>query len=141
MKSLKLFFLDDDSEDLELLTEVAESFGHSVTLFSTPTALFDHLELQNETPDIIFTDIFMPLINGYEIIKQLKSLEALKNIPIIIYSDKCDEKCVEKCFELGVSYHIKKARSFTWLSSAMENIFNHEWQGHVPARKAFLIQQ
>ena len=141
MKPLHMFFLDDDREDLDLVTEVAESYGHTVKLFSQPAELFDFLDLHGIAPDLIFIDIYMPRDDGYQVLERLKTFSELDNTPVVIYTGECDEICIDKCFALGTSYHIRKATSFSWLQTTLQRMFDVNWLLHVPVRNQFLLEQ
>lgn len=62
-----------------------------------------------EKPDIIYCDIVMPLIDGWQAIKLLKRNKETKDIPIIIVDNICEEKYVKKGLKLGAEKHICKA--------------------------------
>src|SRR5580765_7989186 len=44
------------------------------------------LEIASYVPDIIFTDLYMPLVDGLEFIAELKKNPLLKNIPVVVFS-------------------------------------------------------
>jgi CheY-like chemotaxis protein len=106
---------DDDQEDQQLLLQ---AFGDSFQNYS-PVSVYNGRELMDyllkrsayaddaqSTPDFIFLDINMPEKNGYEALKELKSINKLQNIPVYIFSTTCsmsDQKLLlklgaEKCY-------------------------------------------
>lgn len=62
-------------------------------------------------PDIILLDILMPKMNGFEVLKNLKSIAELKNIPVIILSNLGDRSDIEKAKELGSTDYFVKAET------------------------------
>jgi DNA-binding response OmpR family regulator len=66
----------------------------------------------SETPDIILLDILMPNVNGFEVLRQLKTQPETKNIPVVVYTNlgtsDADEKR-ELAFSLGASDYLVKA--------------------------------
>ena len=60
-----------------------------------------------ESPDVIITDIMMPIITGLDIVRKVKS-ELNLNIPIIVLSAVGLEKTVLEAFELGADDFITK---------------------------------
>ena len=46
------------------------------------------LQLNNELPDLIITDLLMPQMTGYELMKELKEQEAWSKIPVLVFSAK-----------------------------------------------------
>lgn len=61
-------------------------------------------------PDIVLTDILMPVMDGFDVIKNLKAEEATKNIPIIIMSNLGQEDHIQKGLQLGAVGYIVKSQ-------------------------------
>lgn len=53
-------------------------------------------------PDYIFTDIEMPCMDGYEFIRQVKTIDEYSRIPIIVYSSVYSTAHLDRIKELGV---------------------------------------
>jgi CheY-like chemotaxis protein len=76
-------------------------------------------------PDIIFMDVMMPVMDGYEATRRIKQLAGDQFIPIIFLSAMSDEKALSRCVEVGGDDFLAKPYSFTVLSAkltAMERI-------------------
>ncbi len=85
----KIFMLDDDRIFLELYQHFLESKGYQV--FTTDNAykyLMYGRELQ---PDVLFLDINMPLLNGWEVLQQISEDKVLSEIPAVMLSVNQDE--------------------------------------------------
>lgn len=65
--------------------------------------------LEEDTPDIIFLDILLPGMNGYEILEKLKGEERTKNIPVIILSNFGQKSEIDKGLALGAARFLIKA--------------------------------
>lgn len=64
---------------------------------------------QQQPPDLIISDILMPEMDGYEMVRQFKKLESLKNVPIIFYTATYrKEEATLLADELGVQYVLSK---------------------------------
>lgn len=61
-------------------------------------------------PNIILLDILMPELDGFEVLKIVKSEEASKNIPVLIMSNLGQEDHIQKGLELGASGYIVKSQ-------------------------------
>lgn len=66
-------------------------------------------------PDLIITDIMMPVMDGMEMCKQLRKIQSLSDIPIIMLTAKDDKITEEKSIELGVSAFVPKPFDTTML--------------------------
>ena len=61
-----------------------------------------------ERPDLILLDIVMPRMNGLEALKQLRSQEATKAIPIMMVTTRGEEENVEAGYVSGCDEYITK---------------------------------
>lgn len=61
-------------------------------------------------PDIILTDILMPEVDGFEVIRVIKNDPTLKNIPILIMSNLGQEDHIQKGLQLGALGYIVKSQ-------------------------------
>lgn len=61
-------------------------------------------------PDIVLTDILMPEMDGFEVIKTMKSEPETKDIPILIMSNLGQEDHIQKGLELGALGYIVKSQ-------------------------------
>ncbi|WP_293893704.1 response regulator [Flavobacterium sp.] len=134
-----MFFTDDDHDDLYLLKEVAESLGHTAQIFHDGHEMLAALNTETEKPDLIFLDINMPKIDGFQVLEKVRSYEDdLNAIPVIIHSGHTDDKYIEKCLELGANYYIPKAHSYNQLKSSINYALNTNWAAFKADRENFL---
>ena len=64
---------------------------------------------KSEKPDLVLLDIIMPKKDGYEVIKEMKESEEMKNIPIILLTNLGSINDIEKALELGATTYLVKA--------------------------------
>jgi CheY-like chemotaxis protein len=70
-------------------------------------------------PDLVISDIYMPILNGYQLLEQFQQDEQLHKIPVIILSAKTAEEEMNLAYQKGAACYITKPFLFT---SLHENI-------------------
>jgi CheY-like chemotaxis protein len=79
-------------------------------------------EREKIIPNVIFLDINMPQMNGWQCLSALKSDPATKEIPVIIYSTSSHERDKQIAMELGASGFITKPSNYHSLRSILTSI-------------------
>jgi two-component system, OmpR family, alkaline phosphatase synthesis response regulator PhoP len=106
MAANKILVVDDEMHIIRIVKYKLESAG-----FTVLTALNGEEALRvarEQRPALIFLDIMMPGINGYEVCSQLKNDPETKDIIIIMLSAKGQEADKIKGLEVGVDEYITK---------------------------------
>lgn len=60
------------------------------------------------TPDLILLDINLPKLNGFEVLKKIRSTVATKDIPVVMLSTSCSENDIKKCSKSHANCYISK---------------------------------
>lgn len=99
--------LADDEDDIKLIIQMfLETSGYEVI---TAYDGLDAIEKAKETkPDLILMDIMMPVIDGIEVTRQIKSLEETKHIPVVMLTAAAQSAMVERAMKAGASDYISK---------------------------------
>jgi len=63
-------------------------------------------------PGLILLDIQLPKMDGYEVLRRIKSDEQLKNIPVIMLTMTSDQREIDRCYDLGANSYIVKPVDF-----------------------------
>ncbi|MDR2576166.1 MAG: response regulator [Treponema sp.] len=101
----KIIAVDDNPENLLLLKNTLKE---SYTVFPNPSAQDMFELLEHVRPDLIMLDVEMPGMNGYEAIKQLKSNDKNREIPVIFLTSMSDAQSEMEGLKLGAVDYISK---------------------------------
>lgn len=117
--------VDDDLEDREFFCEALREIDPSVTCLVAGSGMEALALLQNQIllPDYIFLDINMPMMDGKQCLKALKSIPELKAIPVIMYSTSTDTREIKECYNLGAIDFLIKPHSYEKLVNDLTSIF------------------
>lgn len=77
---------------------------------------------QYALPLILITDLKMPRMDGFELLKWVRSEEKFSKIPVIAYSSSGMAADVNKAYELGATNYFRKTASFSDLVSFIETV-------------------
>jgi two-component system, HptB-dependent secretion and biofilm response regulator len=122
MRQLALIVEDEETNRL-ILKSLLKKRGYKV-IEAVNGAEAVECFTQHE-PDIIFMDVMMPVMDGYEATRQIKALSGDHFVPVIFLTAMSDEKALARCVEVGGDDFLAKPFSFTLLSAkvtAMERI-------------------
>ncbi|MBW1654726.1 response regulator [Flavobacterium quisquiliarum] len=113
--NLHIIIAEDDMDDADVITETFTNNPNfsKVSLVANGEELLTYLKNpSNENPDVILTDINMPIIDGIEALQEILNTNELKNIPCFVYSTSINPSYKEKCDDLGVKAYLIKPYSF-----------------------------
>lgn len=126
MYANKFFLLaDDDHDDAELFNEALSTVNPSIKFHHVEDCreIFQFLlNSKIEKPDIIFLDLNMPGMSGWQCLAKLKNDVTLKNIPVIMYSTSSNPREKEIAIDLGATGFVTKPTDFKVLTKILETI-------------------
>ncbi len=125
LKGLKILVADDNSNTLFVLTEYLRSWGSCPVEVSNGEQALAVLQgaVSSKKPiNLILSDIRMPEMNGFELVRKIKENEALRKIPIMLFTTAGNIRDGDKCIELGIEYYITKPIKRNDLRKAIESV-------------------
>jgi len=131
----RVLIVDDDVRNIFALTSILERHNIDVMHAENGRAGIDTL-LQTPEIDIVLMDIMMPGMDGYETIRAVRELEALRSLPIIAVTAKAMKGDREKCIDSGASDYIAKPVDLDQLFSLMRVWVHDRRQKAAGARTA-----
>jgi two-component system cell cycle response regulator DivK len=102
----KVLVIEDNDQNLYLITFILEKSGFAVMAARDGR---DGIQMACEhMPELILLDIQLPVMNGYEVARQLRLIDALKAIPIVAVTSYAMVGDREKTLEAGCTGYIEK---------------------------------
>lgn len=142
---LHLLLADDDIDDCDFFKDAIDELSDPLNL----TILNNGVELMKflltdpvNHPNIIFLDLNMPRKSGMECMAEIKAMEHLAHIPIIIYSTSLDHAVVNSLFQMGAHHYIQKPAEFGNIKNVIKKaiaLFNDN-MFQSRSRDTFVIQ-
>jgi len=112
---IKIAVVDDDNMFLQMAAKIVMHNVHeNVLSFKSSKAALSHIE-ENDSADIILSDINMPEMNGLELLARIKKKYPAK-VCIMMSGDPANEKCVR---ELGADGYLNKPFQASELSDLL----------------------
>lgn len=108
---LHIVIAEDDIDDGEIIVDsfLAHAAFAVVDLVSNGKELIDYLRNgEHSKPDIILTDINMPILNGIDALTEICKDEVLQHIPAFVYSTSANPIYEAKCAAIGTKGYLIK---------------------------------
>lgn len=84
MKNKTILICDDDESILEILCLILNNFGFNVISEKNSLNIFSMVE--RSQPDLLLVDLWMPALNGDQVIRHLKNYPTTRTLPVILIS-------------------------------------------------------
>ncbi len=114
-KSGNILVVDDNEANREILSHRLQRQGHCVVMAENGFCALEKLRMAPF--DLVLLDVMMPGLDGYEVLKQIKSDQKLRHIPVVIISANTDMDSVIKCIETGAEDYLSKPFNPTLLKA------------------------
>lgn len=95
-------------DDLDMLEQIKAEVGVYFNVVGYTNGKNGIEGLMNEAPSLLICDVMLPDTNGYDIVKQMRANDALKQIPVIMLTALDDEKHQIKGYEVGADDYMVK---------------------------------
>ena len=144
---MKILIADDNNIERLILSKVLENEGHEVVQAETGNQAIEFFFKHN--PSLVFLDVLMPDLDGYDVAKAIKKDEGQRWVPIIFLTSLTDAHDLAKCIDCGgddfvskpINRIIIKAKvdAFSRISNLYETIENQKTE--IEFHNEHLIQE
>ena len=114
----KVLIVDDDMRNLFALSKVLDDKGMIIREAENGKVALEKLDKEPDF-DIVLMDIMMPVMDGYEAMRQIRQKKAFKNLPIIALTAKAMKDDHERCIAAGANDYLTKPLNIDKLVSLM----------------------
>ncbi|MAQ75073.1 MAG: response regulator [Aquimarina sp.] len=123
-EDFQVVLAEDDYDDIELFTKAILEISPNVSIDVTRDGmeLIDRLNnIDKKLPDIIFLDLNMPAIDGFDSLKLIRINEKFDTIPIVIFTTSNRYADIKNAYTNGADFYIQKPNSYKDLFEIFEN--------------------
>jgi CheY-like chemotaxis protein len=123
--------VEDDPRDVELSLNALEDYhlANEVVVVRDGEEALDYLSCRNAyasrssgNPAVILLDLKLPKVDGLEVLRQIKSDDKLKLIPVVVLTSSHEEKDLVTSYRLGVNAYVVKPVDFHQFVNAIKEL-------------------
>ncbi len=130
MKFKRILLAEDNLDDIELTLRVLAEYhlANKVDVVRDGAEALDYLFRRGRfadrppgNPALLVLDNKMPLVDGLEVVRQIKTDDRLKTIPVVMLTSSHEQGDLFKSYELGVNaYVIKPVKFYDFVNAVRE---------------------
>jgi YesN/AraC family two-component response regulator len=109
-------------DNIEILNYLSESFGKDYICDKAENGQQALARVKEQMPDVIVTDLMMPVMNGEEMIRALKQDLETSHIPIIALTAKTSTSDIAAAYNIGIDAYLTKPFNLEQLRAVVNNL-------------------
>ena len=127
-KYKQILLIDDDIDDQDIFRDAVQELNADLICIIADNGL-DGLSKTKlpPAPDLIFIDINMPVMNGFQYLEAIKKEPGYMHIPSIIFTTSDNHQDKVRAKELGAVKFITKPNNFNQLKKILEEVFTSDF--------------
>lgn len=120
--------LVEDNHDLQVYIFTLLQSQYNLILANNGQQALDYLKEKKEAqPDVIITDMMMPIMDGYELVQQLKSNPAYQQVPVIMLTARASWQDRQSAMRIGVDDYLTKPFIVEELHARIESLLGNAY--------------
>ena len=123
-EGIQIFLIEDDADDIELL-EVSlkdNQVEYTMDVVMEGDKVQEYLKNCKKLPHIIVMDFNLPRVHGRDIIKQIKSNDEFKCIPLVVLTTSTAKEDIEYSYKMGADSFITKPTTIQGFNATVGTI-------------------
>lgn len=131
-RAVRVLFVDDSSMDVELALDAFRQANLTdwVEVVSGGQEALDYLfgagrysdRVRYPLPDVVLLDLKMPVIDGFEVLRRVKSTPVLRRIPVVVLTSSREEGDRALSYDIGANSYLVKPISFEAFVGVVQSI-------------------
>jgi CheY-like chemotaxis protein len=131
MKLKRILLAEDNPKDIELALEALEEnkLANDVVVVRDGAEALDYLYCRGDystrtagNPAVVLLDLKMPKVDGMEVLRQIKSDDQMKVVPIVMLTSSREEQDLVKSYQLGANAYVVKPIDFQRVVEAIKQL-------------------
>ncbi len=140
-----ILIVDDNTANRKVLNDMILTLGH--TPLQAENGQSALAKIQNQSVDLVLLDILMPVMDGYQVLENLKADGVLRDLPVIMISALGEMESVVRCIEKGADEYVVKPFNPTLLKARIngsldkKRLRDREREWHTELERNFAALQ
>jgi CheY-like chemotaxis protein len=126
---LDILLVDDDQTHLELMMYHLDKFYPDKKILSAKNGFDGYSIMHEKKPRLVLLDLFMPIIDGVEFIKVMRSNKKLDGIKLIVISGHLNKSIYKELRKIQVDIFLEKPVSEKEIKEACDSLLNSKMSG------------
>lgn len=135
-----ILLVEDSPEDFEATVRALRQAGLANPIYRCEDGddALDYLHRRGKyadaakapRPGLILLDLNLPGTDGREVLEEIKQVDNIKKIPVLVLTTSTDERDIEKCYQMGANSYVKKPVDLDGFMNAIQRLKDY-WFGVV----------
>lgn len=115
LRAANILLVDDSATDAELCIDTLNEhkLAEQLVWVKDGAEALDYLfgegaEAEHALPQLILLDLAMPKVNGFEVLRRIRSDPRTKSIPVVVMTSSQEERDITESYDLGVNSYVSK---------------------------------
>lgn len=117
---MRIYIVEDDLAIINILEDIIETQNLGEVCGDCGGEPADILEVLRCRPDVVLVDFFMPIMDGVEFVKELRSIN--EKVKCIMISQVSSKELISKAYNAGIDFFINKPINLIEVTSVLKNV-------------------
>lgn len=137
---MKILLVDDDPDESVIFRDAVDQLGESIDVTQVYYCHELFNVLKENSFDLLILDVNLPLVNGIECLKKIRSDNSLPQLPIIMFSNVINQLNIDLCYQQKADYFFIKPNSLNDIKVVVRKLLDTDWKKGQVRKEEFLIQ-